>query len=541
MSRILLTLRDKHPWLLLAANLAYTLAFRSATATALGVVGVLTSALLLAGPRVAAPWFRESHADQTRFTRWDVILSWLLPLLPFLALISETRIAFWRVDARGLILVSWVVMLFLMVIRRHAPPLDSAAPRIGAVALLFIGWTALFWYWVVWDAGIGRLALGLSSPDRLLMSFGIWETAPASEHLYLVWLTREDFANHQVYTNHLHPYLFAIYGWTKLVQLLSGAPMYVGRNLTPFGIALAGLVTFVTLMVRANHLPERRGALFHGTLFLTLGVFITNASFWVGFYTVNFDDVFPLIAYAVALLWACAQPAVSRDNRIITVAAAALVGAFGWIYGPVAVLALVVYFVKRGGAPQEHDTTNHALWTAVLVAITINVVAYALPRVLAGLSGYTSGASDFMFRSGLDGDTRYFQNAGQAVLQPFNAWSRTAWGMTVPFVPLLMAAWWGPWRGRTGRRRLLAPLVFLTAPYWFSVAVFPQAVSIHPYLYDHLLLQPVMLLGTAAMLSASFQRRLHGPCLLLVLLVAATLTMSNLSAIAQAAQRLIPD
>jgi hypothetical protein len=83
------------------------------------------------------------------------------------------------------------------------------------------------------------------------------------------------------------------------------------------------------------------------------------------------------------------------------------------------------------------------------------------------------------------------------------------------------------------RRRLARALLFLTSPYLFSVAVFPQSVSIHPYLYDQLLFLPAVLIGAVWALSPQVQRRVRGPSVLALLLLVAALLMANLIAIAQ--------
>jgi hypothetical protein len=74
----------------------------------------------------------------------------------------------------------------------------------------------------------------------------------------------------------------------------------------------------------------------------------------------------------------------------------------------------------------------------------------------------------------------------------------------------------------------------LFTPYLVSLALFAQAVSIHPYLYDQLLIVPAALAGAFWSLSPMIQRRLEGPGLLAGLLLALILVMANLIGIAQA-------
>jgi hypothetical protein len=80
-------------------------------------------------------------------------------------------------------------------------------------------------------------------------------------------------------------------------------------------------------------------------------------------------------------------------------------------------------------------------------------------------------------------------------------------------------------------------LLFLATPYLVSVIFFSQSVSVHPYLYDHLLIIPMVVVGLVAMLSASIERRLTGAGLLAFLLAVSAILMSNLVSNAQGLAR----
>jgi hypothetical protein len=76
--------------------------------------------------------------------------------------------------------------------------------------------------------------------------------------------------------------------------------------------------------------------------------------------------------------------------------------------------------------------------------------------------------------------------------------------------------------------------MFLVTPYLVSLILFPQSVAIHPYLYDHLLLIPIVVVGAAALLGDGVRERLRGTFLLGVILFMGWVIMSNLIAIARA-------
>jgi hypothetical protein len=104
-------------------------------------------------------------------------------------------------------------------------------------------------------------------------------------------------------------------------------------------------------------------------------------------------------------------------------------------------------------------------------------------------------------------------------------------------VPLAILAplvwWWSPSQARPVGRLFL----FLITPYLMSVILFPQSVSIHPYLYDHWFIIPVVVSGLMAMLTPAIEERLNGATLLLFLLGIGAVLMSNLLGVTQGMAR----
>ena len=84
-----------------------------------------------------------------------------------------------------------------------------------------VTWSSLFWLAIAFNVGVGQYMVPTDrtvpkacQSDPIAIVFTIWETYPRSEHLFLVWRTYEDLADHHPYANHVHPYLFAMYAWT---------------------------------------------------------------------------------------------------------------------------------------------------------------------------------------------------------------------------------------------------------------------------------------------------------------------------------------
>jgi hypothetical protein len=505
----------------LTVNAAYLIGIHNVGARAVSAAGCVSAlALLLAASAEPVP------------------VGWLIVpaafALPVLAFPGPMTLACWNADVRGLLIVAWLATIAWLLWAAHGRPEPrSRAAQHPLLTALFIAWTSMFWLSVVWDVGIGRAVLDNSHDDRITLSFRLWQTHPPSEHLFLMWLKPEDFANHVAYTNHLHPYLFWLYGTVRLIQITTASPIYVARNLTPFAVAAVGVAALTIVLLRSRWFVAPQGVKAYASLFLALGVFLTEWHFWVSMYTTNLDDVFPLIVFLLAVLAACAAPRPGAAGNRLLIGSAIVFGAFGWVYTPLAIGALWCYHARLQ-PDADVIRPNRGLVNASLACGVTGAVAVLMPRVLVALKGYTTISSPFLFRSGLDGDTRYFHDMAQAIFRPFYGDARTWWTILFPaFVPVVIWLTWGTAGAAPARRRLGRALLFLISPYLFSVAVFPQSVSIHPYLYDQLLFMPAALTGAAWAVAPTVQRRIRGPAVLALLLVFAALLMANLIAIAQ--------
>jgi hypothetical protein len=528
---------ERLPAILLAVHLLYLIILPSLAARAVSAIGCLISLTLYVGPMVSSRFAARVRSEMSTIDRRRSLLALGLFVLPLVSFVVQPTFAFLRLDARALLIVAWLGLCSLLasaeVEAAHATVTRAHRRRLPVLTQLLILWSSLFWLMVIWDVGVGRAVLLVSREDRLLTSFELWETRPLSQHLFLVWLNRESFEKGIAYTNHLHPALFFFYGCSKLVQLATGLPPYVGRNLTPFAMAAVGVLAFAALMPRLAAASTRYRARFHATIFFTLGFFLTEWHFWVYPFKWNFDTIFPLIAYLWTLAWASAYPRISPRNALHVTAAVALFAAFGWLYTPPLLLSLWCVFGRVRPGLSAMLRANRPLVQASMAAAAVGITVYAVPLLAVAARGYQNTSSSFLFRSGLDGEATYFQHVAQAVLQPF-ASARTWWSLLFPsFVPLVIAVACAWSAGRVTRRHIGKEGVFLVTPYFFSLALFPQAVSIHPYLYDPLLLLPVALMGSAWMLAPCVQSRLRGASILAALLIATILIMANLIGIAQ--------
>jgi hypothetical protein len=474
-------------------------------------------------------------------------------LLPVYSMWSSPQIAFWRLDGRGWLLLAWLAVSGVLAFLRHWDRRTAHGPRDGgppALAVsLFLLWTSVFWLTVVWDLGVGRFVMevdrGRNGPvgcqaDPLATTFATWETRPARDHLFVAWRSPQSFDAGRPYAHQVQPYLLSMYGWTAAVRFVAGVPLYVATNTTPFLSLFVLLAAATTLLARSGLLVAHPGPVASATLFLAYGFLITTWRFWED--SLRYSSDHPLLAavlvFVFAFLLAPVRPA-------LAMASAAAFAALSPIFTPMLVAAVLCAFGESAGVPRDVLARNRTVLRLSCVALAVAVVSYTTPWVLIRWRGYSPQASSFLFRSGLDGDTRYFTSIIQAIVAPCSAaccGGRPIADLLFPaFLPLaVFGLLWAMSDRRGFRLSVGRQLMFLCTPYLVSAVLFPQSVSIHPYLSDHLLLIPIVLTGVMSALTEPVQSRLNGVGLLAFLIFMAGLVMSNLTSLAQGLVRMLP-
>jgi hypothetical protein len=455
-------------------------------------------------------------------------------LLPAASLLATPQLAFWWLDGRAWLIVSWIVVAAIGALRT-----DEGAPRARLWVGIFVLWVCAFWVTVVWDAGMRDLILFVDRTvelpcrtDPLSTIFKNWEKHPASEHLFLGWRPEASFEKREPYVNHVHPYLLAMYAWVGVVRA-TGLPMPIASNTTILLYLLVVLGGTTALLARLGLL--RRGHEPAGliSLFLGYGFLITTWRFWIDLFHNQSDNTFPLVAGLYVLVCASFVPPVRSRMAL---ASSVVFVAMGPIHAPFLILAAACVFGEPAATVRDLLSRNRLIVRLAIWTMAVAFVVVAVPRLLVAWKGYSSFASPWLVRSGLDGSTQHFDNMFQAVWRGHRAscYLRTPAELFLPmFLPL---AAFGAWGFRSDHGLPVHParlLLFLCTPYLLSWILFPQSVSIHPYLYDLLLLIPIVVVGLVLLLSEPIRRGLTGPWLLALMLFMSGLIMANLTTLAQ--------
>jgi hypothetical protein len=327
-------------------------------------------------------------------------------------------------------------------------------------------------------------------PERLRdITFYIWDNYPLSRHGYLVFYSLDDFNKNIAYSNHSTAYLFYMYVLYKIEMLIPGLQMRLVNAVLNM-ISLAGVVFYIISKTTKKVISSLKG-------FLTLLAVIFMVSmpgYWISAARFNVDNVFPLVF--------CIQTMISffiwqdQENRKEVWILILLYSVFFPLPGVIFGMALLLYSLRHGGL----DTK---LFNLAIGAVLTGCIFYLQAPTISKILGFTSSNSGWLLRAGLDGDRTYFSNAVMAVVSPY--FPRPLHIIAVPILLLVLQVVYSravtPITTPADRTHSEVSIAagagvfyfLICSQYLFTWLLWPQAIAIHPYLYDFLFLAPISL------------------------------------------------
>ncbi|PVZ43711.1 hypothetical protein [Pseudomonas sp. CC120222-01a] len=359
-----------------------------------------------------------------------------------------------------------------------------------------------------------------AAPERLRdYTFPVWGRMPWFEHGFLTFLNPDAYAQHEAYANHSTLYLIFMRGLFLLQEWVPSLPPRTTAAILAM-LASLGAMWFTIRRQLAISNDGRNYLL----VLAALLYFLTLPNFWISLGKFNVDNgfvfVFPVLLMTSILLerddakgktfWICAL-----SLCLVMPMAGALFSMF--------MLAMTLLV---------NPSDRHRLKVCG-VLMAVSVAAYLQPVLVAKVLGFSSQNSTWLFRSGLDGDMRFFGNFIDSVVAP--QFNRPWYMIALPATVLLLqfACCWrvsGAILPPPGQSDGMQGIPYAFSVYLLMLLFWPQAVSIHPYLYDALLIGPLV-----SWVAINFATRaVFAKHFVLWLLLFAFLIQFNLTKIAQA-------
>ncbi len=483
------------------------------------------------------PW--QGRAEPEVMRSFLFILPFFIPII---FCYFHQRIVFWNFNEIARVALAWLIFSLAWLNFSEARNKEIGIKGVAAPFLLFTVWAAVLWLGLIWDAGSKVIFLkAISSPaivktDRFAsVIYKIWETKPLSEHFGLAFQDYSSFKE-SAYSHQNQFYLFINYVVLKFIQFLVDCKMEVATRLLPFFFSILLTVSVAAFFLKTKFDLQIRKISTQLTFFFGLGFLLSLPDFWITLLRYNTDNCYPWVSYITLILFAyiCLNDYKSKGFVFLLYFYCLLVP----FYAVISLFTYVFFVFALEGARKDKLLFRRTIMI-LGVGLTLAVVSLMCPYFLIKILKYKEVGSSLLFRSGLDGDMTYYDNIWQAVVSPYNKSLIRPWSgfISVMMFCTIAFIFAGLKKYKKGSVELMNS-IFLFSPYLFSVVFFPQAVSIHPYLYDYLLLFPVAFLGVYWLCSQEFHEKMKGPWLYLVFLFMTGFVIYNLTKIAQAASNL---
>lgn len=337
---------------------------------------------------------------------------------------------------------------------------------------LILIYAAFFIFWIVLSKKIYHSDIN-SFPVRLDTTLSAWQRGMPWQHWFMFFLKPEDVVAGIPYSNmpYFFTFFYAIYH--VVINFLT-----LGR----WPYATTYLMTMCALLVASWYIlrPMITDFSFRScvlVLGLASGILVTSP--YVSGYLLQFnhDTLFAFNAIAATVL----AFAIWRDDgRMGTVVWLSL--AYCCISGLLGLVTLGCCFIAR-----RRLSLSNVSWVCLF---SFNIFNLLFPMLVSQLVFHQTSASNLLFRTGLDGATDYFTGHWQAFVDPIEPRSiRRALAIKLLVLCALLAIAW--WRFRLTFLRETTSLGVALLVYVSHWIIFPQAISIHPYLYDMLFLVPL--------------------------------------------------
>jgi hypothetical protein len=322
-------------------------------------------------------------------------------------------------------------------------------------------------------------------PERLRnMTFPIWDQHSVLKHGFLVFIKPTGFQDGIGYSNHSTAYLLFMYLFYKIEMYV---PKFSMRVVVAYleMLFFTATVTYIALSGLKERIKFNQGLL----VLLALMFLVTMPDFWISAGKFNVDNPFHL---QVPLLLLVAHKISNNESS----------GTKLWIplgtfcaFFPMMTALLGAYLAVS--SIRNEGQAKHILKLSLLI-IFISVIVYLQPVITAKILGFSSANSTWLHRAGLEGDTSSFNNVLNSIFKPF--YPRPAYLLLVPMCLLLAQLVFIRAKGVSiengkkipaggGNSTVFYGVIF--SQYLVIALLWPQSVSIHPYLYDFLLVGPI--------------------------------------------------
>lgn len=335
--------------------------------------------------------------------------------------------------------------------------------------------------WATYELGFNSMVQTSNMQNERLRDFTypLWDSLSFLKHGFLVFMNEGDYEAGIAYSNHSTFYLFFMNIFYKLEMLI---PVLSLRLVSPMVEMLLSLwaVHHVSYRYMEQKIDIRQWIL----ILLASIYFITMPTYWISSGKFNVDNPMHfLLPFLIFISYWIAFKNINDKYFWLIMTLYSL-------SNPIPSVLTGIFILSKSLSINERKFQFIKVGIFLVVA---GCVVYMQPIIVSNILGFSSKNSGWLFRSGLDGDMEYYSNVFYSVFEPF--FVRPSYLIFVPilflFLQLIYKYKMESHDENSKRESFNLFMQIIISQYVLILAFWPQAVSIHPYLYDDLLLIPI--------------------------------------------------
>jgi hypothetical protein len=336
----------------------------------------------------------------------------------------------------------------------------------------------VFWLMVIFKLGV----LSASFVPRsgfFPLTFNWWNSTSVSTHYFMGIHKLKNINNNEVYNSFSYQVLLFNYFLLSIFNIFRSVSFEVSQNF----IVYIYVFLFISVVFYLNKLEiikifNKINVFKVFWLFLIVGILVTNALPWVSFLRFNADNIFFItsIIFCIQAFYSNSENIILKDKIYFILgfflASISIVNIIPWI---------LCYIIS-----EKKLVLRRGLIINSLIVIFYSIISFSLPIIIQKYAGYRSVSSSFLFRSGLDGSSKYLSSSFAPILNPI---SEQHFGNSIfIFICIFILNRLNEEKRKERYNQLYISLI----PFLFTLIVFPQSLIIHMYLYEFLIVIPLI-------------------------------------------------
>ena len=336
----------------------------------------------------------------------------------------------------------------------------------------------IFWLMVIFKLGV----LSASFVPRsgfFPLTFNWWNSTSISTHCFMGIQKLENINNNEVYNSFTYQVLFFNYFLLSIFNILRGVSFDVSQNfIVYFYVFLFMSVVFYLNKSETFKILSKINVFKFFWLFLIVGILVTNALPWVSFLRFNAANVFFItsIIFCIQAFYSNLENIILKDKIYFTI---------GFILGSISIVNIIPWILCYVVSEKKLNLRKN-LKINILIVFIYSLITFCLPIIIQKYAGFRSVSSSFLFRSGLDGSSKYLSSSFAPILNPI---SEQHFGNSIFIFGCIFIL---NRLSKEKRKERYNQLYISLIPFLFTLILFPQSLIIHMYLYEFLIVIPLI-------------------------------------------------